>query len=341
MSLPRIFILTVLLLAAFLPPVVRAADEVQEANKLYERGQYDAALDKLNAYLARSQNRQQSGSDTGQDSQVTLARFLKGVILSEQDKTEEAITIFRALTDEFPELPEPYNNLAVIYAGQGEYDKARQSLEMAIRTHPSYATAHENLGDIYAKLASQSYDKALRLDRGNASAQTKLAQVKGLFSQEIKVSSSGKAKVAAEVEPPAKVAIAERKAVAESPISEEVPPLPVPSGEEEVVLAAVNGWASSWSGQNVGRYLASYSPEFDPLDGSDRAAWEASRRVRIEAPKKISLIIRDAKVSVVGDRATVVFRQDYRSDRFRSTARKTLVFEKREGEWLIVRERVN
>jgi len=54
--------------------------------------------------------------------------------------------------------------IAVLYAGQGQYEKARQALEMAIRTHPSYATAHENLGDVYAKLASQAYDKALSLD---------------------------------------------------------------------------------------------------------------------------------------------------------------------------------
>ena len=47
-------------------------------------------------------------------------------------------------------------DLAVLYAGRGEYEKARESLEMAIRTHPSYATAHENLGDVYAKLASQA-----------------------------------------------------------------------------------------------------------------------------------------------------------------------------------------
>src|SRR6185436_6783162 len=70
----------------------------------------------------------------------------------------------------------------VLYASQGQYDKARKSIEMAIRTHPSYAIAHENLGDVYAKMASEAYDKALQLDRGNAAAQTKLAMIKDLFS---------------------------------------------------------------------------------------------------------------------------------------------------------------
>ncbi len=59
--------------------------------------------------------------------------------------------MFTKLSEDYPELPEPYNNLAVLYAQQKQYDKARTALEMAIRTHPSYAIAYENLGDIYAK----------------------------------------------------------------------------------------------------------------------------------------------------------------------------------------------
>jgi tetratricopeptide (TPR) repeat protein len=90
--------------------------------------------------------------------------------------------VFSKLTEDYPELPEPYNNLAVIYAQQKQYDKAKQALEMAIRTHPSYATAHENLGDIYARLASQAYDKALQIDSSNSSAQNKLALIRDLMS---------------------------------------------------------------------------------------------------------------------------------------------------------------
>src|SRR6266550_3308925 len=97
-------------------------------------------------------------------------------------RVPEAIQVFTGLTEDFPELPEPYNNLAVLYASQGNYDKAKSALELAIHTHPSYATAHENLGDIYAQLASRAYDRALQLDKGNTSAQVKLALVKELFS---------------------------------------------------------------------------------------------------------------------------------------------------------------
>ena len=106
-------------------------------------------------------------------------RFLKGLILTESGRQQDAIAIFTRLTEDFPELPEPYNNLAVLYAQQKQYDKARTALEMAIRTHPSYSIAHENLGDVYAKLASQAYDKALQLDSSNKSTQSKLSMIKG------------------------------------------------------------------------------------------------------------------------------------------------------------------
>jgi tetratricopeptide (TPR) repeat protein len=123
-------------------------------------GQTDQAMQRVDAALAQKPR----------DAQM---RFFKGLILTEQGKTNDAIQVFLHLTEDYPELPEPYNNLAVLYASQGEYEKARASLEMAIRTHPSYATAHENLGDVYAKLASQAYDKALQLDSNNQAAQSK------------------------------------------------------------------------------------------------------------------------------------------------------------------------
>ena len=135
----------------------------------YKQGNAPKRSNRLNAYLT-------------QHPKDARARFLKGVILTEQNRTEDAIAVFTALTEDFPELPEPYNNLAVLYAEQGNYDKAREALEMAIRTHPSYAIAHENLGDIYATLASQAYDKALQLDGRNATAGKKLALIRELFS---------------------------------------------------------------------------------------------------------------------------------------------------------------
>src|ERR1700757_678428 len=123
------------------------ADDVEDAQKLLKAGQSQQALERVNKALAANPKEPQ-------------ARFLKGVILTEQGTQSEAIEIFTKLTQDYPSLPEPYNNLAVIYASQGQYEKARTSLEQSIRTHPTYATAYENLGDVYAKLASQAYGKA-------------------------------------------------------------------------------------------------------------------------------------------------------------------------------------
>jgi Flp pilus assembly protein TadD len=106
-------------------------------------------------------------------------RFLLGVIQTESGSSEQAIQTFTRLTQEYPELPEPHNNLAVLLAGLGQFDRAREELEMAIRTNPDYATAHENLGDVYAKLASLAYARSLQIDKSN----TVLAPKLGLLQQ--------------------------------------------------------------------------------------------------------------------------------------------------------------
>ena len=143
------------------------ADSLTDINALVRAGQFGEAITKVDSALLQ----------TPRDKQL---RFLKGVILTEQNKPAEAIAVFTKLTEDFPELPEPYNNLAVLFAASGQYDKARASLEMAIRTNPTYSTAHENLGDVYAKLASQAYDKALQLDSANTTAKTKLTMIRTL-----------------------------------------------------------------------------------------------------------------------------------------------------------------
>ena len=143
------------------------ADEVQDINQLFRKGDLNAVLTRADQFLAKNPK----------DAQV---RFLKSLALSGLGKSAEAIQEFTALTEDYPELPEPYNNLAVLYAAQGNYDAAKNALEMAIHVHPGYAIAYENLGDLYAKLASQAYDKALQLDSNNKSAQAKLTLIKGL-----------------------------------------------------------------------------------------------------------------------------------------------------------------
>lgn len=110
-------------------------------------------------------------------------RFLRGVILAERGRTDDAFDAFRGLTEDFPELPEPYNNLAVIHAQRGDWDAARQAIEQSIRAVPDYGLAHENLGDIHLQLAARSYERAGRLDPRNESARTKLALSRELLAR--------------------------------------------------------------------------------------------------------------------------------------------------------------
>jgi len=143
--------------------------ELAEAARMIRDGQYVSALAKIDGVLAT-------------DNKNPQARFLKGVVQNDQADTEAAKATFQQLTEDYPELPEPYNNLAVIWAQQGEYEKARRALELALLTRPEYGIAHENLGDIYARLASVEYDRAVGLDKANKSAQTKLTLVRELFA---------------------------------------------------------------------------------------------------------------------------------------------------------------
>ncbi len=321
------------------------SDDFAEAGKLFRSGQQAQALERVDSFLKANPK-------------DARGRFLKALILTEQGKQGEAIRIFTSLTEDYPELPEPYNNLAVLYASQGQYDKARTALEMSIRTHPSYATAHENLGDIYAKMASQAYDKALQLDKSNTAAQTKLELIKELFSSGTRgtgkpaagkatstiVAANSKSAPAAPAPaptPPAVVAQAAPPAPAAAPKAEPAPAKPAAAGSEGEVLKAVNHWAKTWSDNDVAGYLACYAPDFQTPGGEPRADWEASRKSRIAKPKKIDVRVEAPKVQFAdNNRVAVTFRQSYRSTNLKVASTKTLVLVKTGDRWLIQQERV-
>ena len=327
------------LAAVLLVAVLAAAqiDALQEANQLFKQGQLERALERVDVHL-KANPRDARG------------RFLKGLIFAEQGKPNDAIKVFTELTQEFPELPEPYNNLAVLYASQGQYEKARSALEMAIRTHPSYATAHENLGDIYAKMASRAYDKALQIDKSNTAAQTKLNLIKELFPGSPRPPKAAETKpeatkvaVATPVQKPAAPVAQSPPAPAAAPAAKSAPikPPAKPSSNPDEVLSALNRWAKAWSENDVPGYLAHYSTDFKPPNGESRTSWEAQRKARIAKPRKIQVDVESPKV-VFSDsgRVTVTFRQHYRSDALSVSSTKTLVMVRSGDKWLIQQERV-
>lgn len=335
-------------------PLAATADDLQDATQMLRAGQHQQALERINRIL----------SAKPRDAQ---ARFLKGLIFTEQGNTRDAIAIFQKLTEDYPDLPEPYNNLAVIYAAQGHYDKARSSLEQSIRTHPSYATAYENLGDVYSKLASQAYDKALQLDSSNAAAQNKLALVRELVGGAPRSAAAAAAQatarqaVASVADPkpapvvPAPVVVAARPAATEARPEARPPAKPQAkaaadkpadkqahqgaASEHDAVLKTVNAWADAWSQRNADAYLSFYAKDFETPRGEPRGAWEKLRRTRVTTPKSIAVEIESPKVSIAGREASVRFRQHYKSDTLDVNGTKTLVLVKTGAGWRIQQER--
>lgn len=363
-SLPRSLRLLALV-AALSAPALALADDYADVNQLLKSGRNAEALAKADQYLAAKPR----------DPQM---RFIRGVVLTESGRTGDAINAFVKLTEDYPELPEPYNNLAVLYANQNQLDKARTALEMAIRTNPSYATAHENLGDIYAKLASQAYNKALQLDATSAnSVKPKLALIRELFSADL----TGKgvrpaAATAPAAATPAVVATQRPAPPAPAPAAAPAAPVPAPAAAPapaptpapaaapattpapaaasapaapapaaasdaaatQAVTSAVQAWAAAWAAKDMKGYLGAYDKSFDPPGSQSRAEWEKEREARIVGKSKISVRLSDMTVSVKGDKATARFRQAYSADALNVSSRKTLDLVNNNGRWAIVRE---
>ena len=329
--------LAVLLFALIFSASPARADELQDIDRLLKQGHHAQALERVNQYLV-------------QKPRDAKGRFIKGLILAEQNKVAEAIEVFTALARDYPELPEPYNNLAVLYATQGQYEKARQQLEMSIRTHPSYATAYENLGDVYTKLASQAYDKALQFDSSNSAAKNKLSLIRDLISSNRlpRASSAPSATPVESGQPLPATTTPTKSAVQTTPAAAQAKPAAkkpdkqpgAQEGNKDEVLQTVLAWASAWSRQAVESYLAFYGKDFKTPKGEDRSQWEASRRERITKPKKIEVAIESPKVTFKGDgTAVVTFRQVYRSDSLKISGGKTLVLVRSDGRWQIQQER--
>ena len=343
-SLLRLLPATFVLSAALFAVSVHAND-IDEVNQLLKAGKQAQALTKV----------EQSLTAKPRDPQL---RFLKGVIQTELGKPQDAIGTFTKLTEEYPELPEPYNNLAVLHASGGQFDKARAALEMAIRTNPSYSTAHENLGDIYANLASQAYSKALQLGGSSATLQPKLTLIRELFTPGNKGVNPNAAKPVAVTPPPATpttpVAVGPTAPVVKPAVPVSTTPTvtatapatttAVPAAaaaaaaSDKDIEQAVRAWAAAWSSKDMGAYLGSYAKNFDTPKNLPRKDWEEERRERIMGKSRISVKLSDFVVKSNGNAATVKFRQSYSADALDTSSRKTLELTKVGDRWLIAKE---
>jgi Flp pilus assembly protein TadD len=146
------------------------ADLYDDVERLIRNGQYDRASQLSDTRLRQAPT----------DPQM---RLLRSRILDAQGQADEATALLESLTLEFPELPEPHNNLAVLYARQGRTQEALESLNKALRARPDYTVALENLGDLHLGLALQAYQRASGAPTAPASITRKASAIAPLLQR--------------------------------------------------------------------------------------------------------------------------------------------------------------
>ena len=246
--------------------------------------------------------------------------FINGVLLSELGEIDKAINVFVSLTKSHPALPEPYNNLAVLYAQSGNFDLAKTALEKSIKTHPSYATAHINLGDLYTRMASESYNQALQIDKSNKNAKTKLSLIKKLFNfQPINKN----------------IVLAEDTEQKTQSLNE------IKNKEDiinENIFAMIDNWKNAWMSQNFDQYIRYYSDNFKNNKGMDLEKWKQFRKPRVINKPSINLKLENIEISKNKNLYSVSFTQIYQSGDIDSTTKKTLLIELIDDQLKIVNE---
>jgi len=244
--------------------------------------------------------------------------FYRGIIETNLGKNNKAIDTFRELTERFPELPEPFNNLAVLYAEKGQFRLSKEILEQAIKTNPSYLTAHINLGDIYTKMASEAYNKALEIDKTNNVAITKLSMITRLFNYQPNTKNTS-------------IKLVNTKT--------EIKNIKLSKKEiEKNILDAIDNWKTAWEDKNMDGYLSSYSSNFNYPNGMSKLQWEKYRTSRIISKKTINILISNIKLRFKKEKVVATFTQNYKSGNLNQTSNKTLLFSGENDQWLIIEE---
>ncbi len=305
MKVLSIIVFLVTFSASAAVPAQSGQAEINRVQGLIEAGELDEALEVADVYI----------TDNPKDPRM---RFLKGLILTTKTEWQEAIKVFSTLSNDFPELPAPLNNLAVVYAETGNYDLALEALKEALQINPDYASAHENLGDIYVTLAALSYRQATSHEDKQQTASAKLKVLGQLIPDVTDASTS----------------VPQSASIALQPTAD-----PIQSQEVETF---VNAWAAAWSSQDVAKYLDFYSDNFQPGEGKSLSQWRSERRYRVAYPGYIRVKIQDVNTRMLtASQAKAAFTQRYESNTFRDTARKELLLERQGNQWKIVQELVH
>jgi tetratricopeptide (TPR) repeat protein len=250
-----------------------------------------------------------------QNPRHSQARFLTAYAYQMSAQTDRAISLYQGLIEDNPQLPEPRNNLAMIYLARGDYDRASQLLVEAINTRSSYAIAYENLSQVYKGLASEAYRRAV----SESSEPAK-------YTHKIELTAI------TELEPsPAQLLETE---------SAEALTLVNFANQETLLLERVKSWAQAWSDKDFAAYTGFYTTQYRAKFESHQQ-WLEQRRNRITRPGTISLEVSNMQIKWRSEnRAIIDFEQAFDSARYSDRVMKRLGFSLIGSQWKITEERV-
>jgi len=245
--------------------------------------------------------------------------FYKGVTEAKLNQIDNAINTYNDLINKHPNLPEPYNNLAVIYAERQELVLAKETLEKAIMTNSSYSVAHVNLGDIYTQMATNAYNMAFEIDKDNKVAKNKLKLITELFNYNPNTKEKS-------------IIIQDTKNndITKNNRSK--------SGDKKEIIKRLDVWKTAWENKDLVLYFNSYSSNFKYPNQMSHVQWEDYRRDRIINKKNIAIGISNIKFKFSKDIIHVVFYQEYKSTGYQQKSKKTLIFEFQSNDWKIIEE---
>jgi tetratricopeptide (TPR) repeat protein len=270
-------------------------------------------------------------------------QFLTALAFQKNNQPKQAIRYYQEIINTHPELPEPRNNLAIIYLQQGAYDEAVQLLIASLNTRPAYATAYKNLNSIYQGLASEAYQKALNDDMPpvNFLSNIKLTELDKLQLPEIVdskpvpvvqpvqiVKADKEAGVPVSVVPTVQPGI--QTAVAK-PVARKEP-------DKEQLIQLVKNWANAWSSQEFDQYISAYRDSYKG-QYSNHDEWVKQRRERVVRVDHIELTLSNFKVKLNSENQAIIdFHQAYQSPSYHDKVVKRLQLDRINNTWKISRE---
>ena len=306
-------------LCLLLPGAALAAASTQQLQLLVEQKKFVKAVLEGNDILQ-------------QDPTNARARFLTAYSYQMIAKTDKAISLYQDLIRDHPTLPEPRNNLAMIYLEQGDYDHASQMLVSAINTRISYAIAYANLSQVYKSIASEAYRRAI-------SQSTEPAE----YTQDIELTAITWLDIQDSATAPQIASLAKSKPVQDEQLAKDITTAQTvvnAANENTLLIEKVRNWALAWGSKDFDYYRESYAADYRDKFNT-HAQWVKHRQERILRPGDIKIVVSDFTVRQRGaNRASVNFTQAFSSPGYSDRVIKRLDFERVDSQWKIATERV-